>query len=153
MIRSIFLNHFAGESQKGTCCNKKAGSQSKRVGGWWSTDLAALRGQGGRSDPWASPGARRAPRSRPRKTTTSQSLEAIFPLVETIACAATPCTPERPQPTGYARARRLLYYTASPIEGSRGAPSLSSHDRRMRATFQGVDLNLHGFSGFCAHRK
>ena len=40
-------------SQKGTCCNKKAGSQSKRVGGWWSTDLAAPRGQGGRSDPCA----------------------------------------------------------------------------------------------------
>ena len=38
----------------------------KGVGGWWSTDLAAPRGQGGQSDPWASPGARRTPRSRPR---------------------------------------------------------------------------------------
>ena len=55
---------------------------------------------------------------RTRKTTTSQSLEAILPLVETVACVATPCTLEHPQLTGYARARRLLYYTASPIEGS-----------------------------------
>ena len=52
------------------------------------------------------------------QTTTSQSLEAIFLLVDTVACAATPCTPECPELTGYARVGRLLYCIASPIEGS-----------------------------------
>ena len=54
------------------------------------------------------------------QTTTSQSLEASFPLVDTVACAATPCTPECPELTGYAMVGRLLYYRyiASPIEGS-----------------------------------
>ena len=83
-----------------------------------------------------------------RKTTTSQSLEAIFPLVETVACAATPCTPERPQLTGYAFARRLVYYTASPIEGSTIA-LIPGRVRRMTATFQqGVNIDLHGFLDF-----
>ena len=52
------------------------------------------------------------------QTTTSQSLEASFPLVGTVACAATPCTPKYPELTEYARAGRLLCYIASPVEGS-----------------------------------